>query len=448
MPQYMGENKYCQLNFQFQFFLNYQPIWQTSPLVASALNINVLNYPTLPEIRVCYESGSAVFGGFMIEPPGGMNDDGFTAFFAAYLSTEAQKPVLYEGDPFSNIALPVYGSYEKNDTEVVGMIVALVRWGSYFENVLPEQANGIILVLENPCQGPFTYKVRGSQVEVIGKGDFHDSKFSKYKKTESFSNITKIRDGTEHGMNFLNSYCPISIRIYPSEEYYNEYNSSLPIALTFTVLMVFVFTAIMFLVYDRLVERRQNLVLMKAVQSSAIVSSLFPQNVADRLLQQNDVNVGESRNTFSSKHRLKSMLNGDIKSSDSFQIGHDNATFGSQPIADLFPNTSVLFADISGFTAWSSTREPTQVFLLLQNVYQAFDHIAKRRRVFKVETIGDSYVAVTGLPEPQEQHAVIMARFAVECQQKMHEVASHLDVSLGPGTSGKWILFYLDSCHK
>jgi class 3 adenylate cyclase len=45
-----------------------------------------------------------------------------------------------------------------------------------------------------------------------------------------------------------------------------------------------------------------------------------------------------------------------------------------------------------------STRDPAQVFILLQTLYQAFDKIAKRRKVFKVETIGDSYVAVTGLP--------------------------------------------------
>jgi len=45
--------------------------------------------------------------------------------------------------------------------------------------------------------------------------------------------------------------------------------------------------------------------------------------------------------------------------------------------------------DIAGFTAWSSERDPSQVFILLQSIYGAFDHLAKRRRVFKVETIGD-----------------------------------------------------------
>lgn len=68
-------------------------------------------------------------------------------------------------------------------------------------------------------------------------------------------------------------------------------------------------------------------------------------------------------------------------------------------------------------------------------MYQAYDKIAKRRKVFKVETIGDSYVAVTGCPEVQEQHAVIMARFATDCQQKMAEVTNSLCVTLGPDTN-------------
>jgi len=123
-------------------------------------------------------------------------------------------------------------------------------------------------------------------------------------------------------------------------------------------------------------------------------------------------------------HRLKSYLRG----------GNNEKDLGLSPIADLFPHSTVLFADIAGFTAWSSTREPAQVFILLQTVYQAFDVIAKRLSVFKVETIGDSYVAVTGLPEPQANHAVIMARFARECLSRMSQVTSELEVTLGPDT--------------
>ena len=42
-----------------------------------------------------------------------------------------------------------------------------------------------------------------------------------------------------------------------------------------------------------------------------------------------------------------------------------------------------------GFTAWSSTREPPDVFRLLETIYSSFDKIAERRRIFKVETVGD-----------------------------------------------------------
>jgi len=136
----------------------------------------------------------------------------------------------------------------------------------------------------------------------------------------------------------------------------------------------------------------------------------------------------------------------------------------NEPIADLFPYCTVMFADVAGFMAWSSTREPAQVFVLLQTLYQAFNVIAKRRNVFKVETIGDSYVAVTGLPDPQPNHAVIMARyvyfsnlpfsfllfydasllilplvkyfrFAHDCMVKMKELMSDLESSLGPDTA-------------
>lgn len=87
----------------------------------------------------------------------------------------------------------------------------------------------------------------------------------------------------------------------------------------------------------------------------------------------------------------------------------------------------------AGFTAWSSgVREPSQVFTLLETVYRASDKIAKRRRVFKVETVGECYVAVTGLPNPRKDHTVAMARFARDCLAKMETLTKRLEVSLGP----------------
>ena len=75
------------------------------------------------------------------------------------------------------------------------------------------------------------------------------------------------------------------------------------------------------------------------------------------------------------------------------------------------------------------------------NQYHAFDEIAKRRRIFKVETVGDCYVAVAGLPDPRSDHAVAMARFAHEIREKMRVLTKELETTLGPDTgdlSSKW----------
>jgi class 3 adenylate cyclase len=117
----------------------------------------------------------------------------------------------------------------------------------------------------------------------------------------------------------------------------------------------------------------------------------------------------------------------------------------SKPIADFFPHTTGLFADIVGFTSWSSVGDPTQVFQLLETLYNAFDTIAKRRKVFKVETIGDCYVAVTGLPEPMDEHALAMAKFAKQCMVKMMTIVQALCIHLGPDTGELSMRFGLHS---
>jgi Adenylate and Guanylate cyclase catalytic domain len=74
-----------------------------------------------------------------------------------------------------------------------------------------------------------------------------------------------------------------------------------------------------------------------------------------------------------------------------------SATSVGRPIQERFDPTTVLLADIAGFTSWCSQREPTQVFHLLESVFFAFDNLAKQLNVYKIETIGDWYVRVVEL---------------------------------------------------
>lgn len=107
-----------------------------------------------------------------------------------------------------------------------------------------------------------------------------------------------------------------------------------------------------------------------------------------------------------------------------------------EPIADYYPSVTVVVSNIHGFQAWSSEREPTQVFELLEKVFQAFDSIADRLGgVFKVDTDAGTYIAATGLPKPREDYAETAVQFAYECSKRMNELCEQLESKLGPGTS-------------
>jgi guanylate cyclase, other len=83
----------------------------------------------------------------------------------------------------------------------------------------------------------------------------------------------------------------------------------------------------------------------------------------------------------------------------------------------------VLFSDIVGFTTISQTFSPLKVSYMLDRLFGSFDALAKKHKVFKVETIGDAYMGVTNLDGLQnESHVKNIAEFAVE----MVEAASRI----------------------
>lgn len=81
-------------------------------------------------------------------------------------------------------------------------------------------------------------------------------------------------------------------------------------------------------------------------------------------------------------------------------------------IADKFTDVSVLFADIVGFTKITSGCNPEELVTALNDLFSRFDKRAIDCGVEKIKTIGDSYMAVCGLPTPNKNHASILIKFA------------------------------------
>lgn len=111
-------------------------------------------------------------------------------------------------------------------------------------------------------------------------------------------------------------------------------------------------------------------------------------------------------NSLGHRTLMKNMVSG---------VSVQGTSGSSVPLAELYTDVTILFVDVVGFTAWASVRQPPRVFTLLEQVYQSFDMIARQRRVFKVETTGDCYVAVTGFPDKQRDHTFRMCQFTGQC---------------------------------
>jgi adenylate cyclase len=100
---------------------------------------------------------------------------------------------------------------------------------------------------------------------------------------------------------------------------------------------------------------------------------------------------------------------------------------GETLIADRIRDTTILFADIVGFTSLSSTLAPEETLELLDLLFSRFDAIAVRLGLEKIKTIGDGYMVAGGVPDPHPGHAAAVAEMALA----MHGAAKTATQALG-----------------
>ncbi len=108
---------------------------------------------------------------------------------------------------------------------------------------------------------------------------------------------------------------------------------------------------------------------------------------------------------------------------------------GEQGIADGFAEVTVAFADLVGFTALTSDMPPQDVVTLLNGLFTRFDIAAQDLGIEKIKTVGDSYMAVCGMPEPVANHAERMVRMAIRMVHitREHALEHHVVMKLRVG---------------
>jgi adenylate cyclase len=103
---------------------------------------------------------------------------------------------------------------------------------------------------------------------------------------------------------------------------------------------------------------------------------------------------------------------------------------GAETIADELKETTVLFADIVGFTALAARLPAAQVVVLLNETFSAFDDLAARHGLEKIKTIGDAYMVAGGVPRPRGDHAHAVAEFALAMREAMASLRERLGAAV------------------
>jgi adenylate cyclase len=112
---------------------------------------------------------------------------------------------------------------------------------------------------------------------------------------------------------------------------------------------------------------------------------------------------------------------------------------GEERIAESYPATSVVFADIVGFTPWAQRTDPARVVSLLDDLFTRFDAVAAGLGVEKIKTVGDAYMAAAGAPLPRADHAGAVVDFGkgllteVEAWRRANDVDLQIRIGIASG---------------
>lgn len=326
-----------------------------------------------------------------------------------------------------------------NETEVVSYLLAQISLLSYFSGGLhlgAAETPGIVLVVKNVCQGHAVELdlYSGREPQPVDMTRLTHLVFNSEFEMEAPLMPSDVDEEDACAM-------PIVLQVFATNRFVGVDGSAAmrmepPKLAIATGIFVVLLGTICFLLYDFLVRRRQEKLAKSAKRSLAIVNALFPATVRDRLLEKEDTSgypdgsgahkrgITSGKKASAQSYRIQNRISTVFQSmTESMAMGNESCSedisasggliavpttpsslrrrMASKPIADLFPEASVLFADIAGFTAWSSVREPSQVFTLLESIFENFDSIAKRMKVcFMCRALGTASLRVSsnGIP--------------------------------------------------
>ena len=85
-----------------------------------------------------------------------------------------------------------------------------------------------------------------------------------------------------------------------------------------------------------------------------------------------------------------------------------------ETFAERYSQSSILFADIVGFTSLSERISPVALVEMLTEIFARFDRAVGEKGLTKIKTIGDAYMVASGVPDARDDHARVLVELGRE----------------------------------
>lgn len=239
------------------------PLWQISPPDISSVNADLLQDKSIQEL---YEQ-MLIMKHPVLSPSIQLHN------LFSFLYTPEEEPL--KQFPHAYILQPVYDNFDKSNATLVGLLVAVTTFENLLDKILPADSRGIVCVIRDSCGNVITYNLEGQNARFLGYEDLHDRAFEAYKHSTT----------VELYQNATDDLCVHTLDVYASKSLQEAYKTNKPAVYTSVVVLAFVVTSVLILVYDVAVTRRQEKTMTSAIRSGKLVASLFPSNVVERIME-------------------------------------------------------------------------------------------------------------------------------------------------------------------
>ena len=280
----------------------FAPIWQSSPTQWTWINQNLLADPAVADL----------YSTMMVTQQtvrSGISHIGQALFDNLLNHTHALSL-----NPQSILVAPVFNVRTGANRTVVGMLLSLFSYDHLFD--FSKNIAGLVCVLTDPCGVNATYEIFSDNVTFLGYGDLHDpmydERFQRSAPWETHNTTTEEGGGL----------CQQRVYVYPSPLYQDQFLTARPSIYTFFVIFSFCLMALLILLYEHTVTQRYEKTLEAALRTGALIASLFPENVRDRLLNEREEKDERERKVTFADERA--------------------AEASQRPIADFFANTTIM----------------------------------------------------------------------------------------------------------